>query len=101
MHFNCLLIYMENQSQVSGTKKKKKAKCCLLQFLPKYHFCNWLHAYGKYPKISNNKASDKMAYANSADPDQTAPEGAVWLGSTLFVIPLQILRSNGISNYQI
>ena len=23
------------------------------------------------------KVSDKMAYANSADPDQTAPEGAV------------------------
>ena len=28
--------------------------------------------------------ADKMAFANSADPDQTAPEGAVWSGSTLF-----------------
>ena len=28
-------------------------------------------------KISHTKVSDKMAYANSADPDQTAPEGAV------------------------
>ena len=28
----------------------------------------------------------KMAYANSTDPDQTAPEG-----STLFAIPLNIL----------
>ena len=28
-----------------------------------------------------------MAYANSADPDQTAPSGAVWSGSTLFAIP--------------
>ena len=28
--------------------------------------------------------SDKIAYANSVDPDQTAPEGAVWSGSTLF-----------------
>ena len=27
-----------------------------------------------------------------ADPDQTAPEGAVWSGSTLFAIPLSILR---------
>ena len=27
------------------------------------------------PKILNNKVSDKMSYANSADPDQT--EGAV------------------------
>ena len=30
--------------------------------------------------------SDKMAYANSADPDQTAPSGAVWSGSALFAI---------------
>ena len=47
--------------------------------------------YGKCPKISYNKVSDKMAYANSVDPDQTAPEGAVWSGSTLFAIP-SILR---------
>ena len=32
--------------------------------------------YGKCPKISNTKVSDKMAFANSADLDQTAPEGA-------------------------
>ena len=31
------------------------------------------HRYGKCPKILNTKVSDKMAYANSADPDQTAP----------------------------
>ena len=46
--------------------------------------------YGKYPKNSNTKASDKMTYANSVDPDQTAPEGAVWSRSTLFAIPLNI-----------
>ena len=46
--------------------------------------------YGKCPKISYTKMSDKMAYANSADPDQTAPAGAVWSGSTLFAIPLSI-----------
>ena len=28
------------------------------------------------PKISYIKVSDKIAYTNSADPDQTAPEGA-------------------------
>ena len=33
--------------------------------------------YGKCPKTSNTKASDKMTYANSVDPDQTASEGAV------------------------
>ena len=32
-----------------------------------------------------------MKYANSADPDQTTPEGAVWSGSTLFAIQLSIL----------
>ena len=50
--------------------------------------------YGKCPKNSNTKVSDKMTYANSADPDQTAPEGAVWSGSTLFAIPLSILRNS-------
>ena len=38
-----------------------------------------------YTEISN-----KMAYANSLDPDHTAPEEAVWSGSTLFAIPLCI-----------
>ena len=36
-----------------------------------------LSKYGKCPKISYTKVADKMAYANSADPDQTAPKGAV------------------------
>ena len=49
--------------------------------------------YGKWPKISNIEVSDKMTYANSADPDQAAPE-EVWSGSTLFAIPLSILRNN-------
>ena len=39
-----------------------------------------------------------MTYANSADPDQTAPEGAVWSGSTLFAIPLSILRNSCIKS---
>ena len=43
--------------------------------------------YGNYSKNSNTKVSDKMTYANSVDPDQTAPSGAVWSGSTLFAIP--------------
>ena len=33
--------------------------------------------YSKCPEISYTKVSDKMAYTNSADTDQTAPEGAV------------------------
>ena len=39
-----------------------------------------------------------MAYWNSADPDQTAPDGAVWSESTLFAILLSILRNNGIKS---
>ena len=33
--------------------------------------------YGKCPKILNTIMSEKMTYANSADPDQTAPKGSV------------------------
>ena len=54
--------------------------------------------YGKCPKILNAKPSDKMAYANSVDPDQTAPEGAVWSGSTLFAVPPSILRKSCIKS---
>ena len=36
---------------------------------------------------NDHKFSDRYAWANSADPDQTAPRGAVWSGSTLFAIP--------------
>ena len=36
--------------------------------------CLGKNIYGKCPKISNTKVSDKMTYANSADPDQTAPD---------------------------
>ena len=35
--------------------------------------------------------SDKMTYANSVDPAQTAPEGAVWSGSTLFAIEFHLI----------
>ena len=54
--------------------------------------------YGKCPKILYIKSSDKMAHANSVDPDQTAPEGAVWSGSTLFAIPSTILKQNCIKS---
>ena len=30
--------------------------------------------YSKSPKILYTKVSDKMAYANNADPDQSAPD---------------------------
>ena len=36
-----------------------------------------VHPYCKCPKIWNTNVSDKITHANSADPDQTAPDGAV------------------------
>ena len=50
------------------------------------HFCIFI-GYRNVPKFS-----DRQVWANSADPDQTAPLqtapwGAVWSGSTLFAIP--------------
>ena len=41
------------------------------------HYTFKVNDYGKYLKNSNTKTSDKMTYANSVDPGQTAPEGAV------------------------
>ena len=38
---------------------------------------NCLQWYGKCPKISYTKVANKMAYANSADPHQTVPEGGL------------------------
>ena len=40
-----------------------------------------------------HQVSGKMVFANSAEPDQTAPLGAVWSGSTLFAITLSIFRN--------
>ena len=48
--------------------------------------------YNKCNKISYTNISDEMAYANSVNLDQTAPEEAVWSGFTLFVIPQSILK---------
>ena len=39
----------------------------------KMEFFKFWDKYSKCPKILYTKVSDKMAYANSADPAQTAP----------------------------
>ena len=65
--------------------------CCVLSQQIQQMSKSWY--YCKCLKNSNTKVSDKMTYANSADPDQTAPSGAVWSGSTLFAIPVSILRN--------
>ena len=40
----------------------------------------FLHRLWWVSKISYSKVANKKIYANSPDPDQTAPEGAVWSG---------------------
>ena len=51
------------------------------------HFVSLAVLWLKYNIYRNDpKFSDRYAWANSADPDQTAPRGAVWSGSTLFAI---------------
>ena len=58
-----------------------------------FFFFFFLKYDGSCPKISYTKVADQTAYANSADPDQTAPEGAVWSGAALLAIPLSILSN--------
>ena len=54
-------------------------------------YIGWLQYFFKNvsngPYRNDPKFSDRYAWANNADPDQTAPTGAVWSGSTLFAIP--------------
>ena len=48
-------------------------------------FCSLSFLYVAYR--NDPKFSDRQVWANSADPDQMAPRGVVWSGSTLFAIP--------------
>ena len=48
---------------------------------------SWLKSiYSKMNYHNDPKFSDRQVWANSVDPDQTAPRGAVWSASTLFAI---------------
>ena len=51
------------------------------------HFLHVAHDVVFEDYRNDPKFSDRYAWANSVDPDQTAPRGAVWSGSTLFAIP--------------
>ena len=46
------------------------------RFMDKFKYSRKIR-YGKCPKILYTKVPNKMTCANSADPDHTAPEGAV------------------------
>ena len=91
----CLPLIQEGQLSVSGERMctilvnpLEEQACPVKVWLGKLTALDWAI------KPQHKQNSDKMTYANSADPDQTAPEGAVWSGSTLFAIPLSILRDN-------
>ena len=64
------------------------------------HGCPDHPIYGKCPKISYTKVSNKISKANSTEPDQTTPEGAVWSESTLFAIPQGILTFTTLLAFQ-
>ena len=88
-HNICSYLELENLSQINLTSNTPPWQVL---------WENWAlqvkASYCKCPKTLYTKISDKMAYANNAGPDQTAPEGAVWSGPTLFAISLSILRYN-------
>ena len=59
--------------------------------------CNILVSILSKSKIdycNDPKFLDRYRWANSADPDQTAPRGAIWSGSSLFAIPFASFRRN-------
>ena len=78
----------------TGFKKIKKLFMILFQnlnqnprtLLPKFYglYCYQVSLL-EYRNVT--KFSDRQVWANSADPDQTAPRGVLWSGSTLFAIP--------------
>ena len=70
--------YFSKLHKISSCKPKVKNIMLKDSFL----FCSFFSIfYRNVPKFS-----DRHVWANSADPDQTAPRGAVWSGSTLFAI---------------
>ena len=50
--------------------------------LSSVEFFSFDKAYGKWSAVSFTKVFVRMAYANRVSSDQTAHEGAVWLGFT-------------------
>ena len=91
VHFVCF-IGNKLMRQESYLQTKKEFQRYILLFLHQNIQCGYL-IYDKYPKIPYTNVPNKMAWANNADPDQT-----VWSGSTLFAIPLSILRNNCIKS---
>ena len=58
----------------------------LLIMIPQLHLRQILPTEGPENYCKDPKFLDRQVWANSVDPDQTAPRGAVWSVSTLFAI---------------
>ena len=79
-----------------GKQCRPRSDCSLRSSL--IWVCTVWHSTYYFKKQLHKNVSDNMAYVNSANPDQNAPEGAVLSGSILFIIPLSNLRSHCIKN---
>ena len=63
----------KKNSQVNCTARKKEYSEPIFFFFSLH--LKTSDGYGKCPKISNSNVSDKMAYANSADPEEQSDQG--------------------------
>ena len=68
-------------------------KCVFRVTLPYLIFLMKPSNFLRFLKKKSAKHSDEKDWANSVDPDQTAPKGAVWSGSTLFAILSVLLET--------
>ena len=86
-HWHCNVWLKMTQKLTSKCQKDlmKTWKC--IERLCENDTAKPLWAWKQMEKYSNvPKFSDRQVWKNSVDPDQTAPRGAVWSGSTLFAI---------------
>ena len=79
------------QSDSSDSTEDQYTCIILLQkeinfWFPWHSLCKKTYRLTIINYSNDPKFSDRYAWTNSADPDQTAPRGAVWSGSTLFAI---------------
>ena len=73
-----VLLGSKTLTQTNMVRNKKKKLIGFVKFYQLFNRISYVNCiWGKCPKILYTKEIDKMAYANSADPDQTAPEGEV------------------------
>ena len=84
--------WRKSYPKIIGKPHKAKRFSNLRMILKNCFLTNQIHESFKIIAYSNGpKFSYGQVRANSTDPDQTAPRGAVWSGSTLFAISSAVL----------